>query len=221
MPVPPLPTTRASSRPATSRPHEPPAQSPRRAATPLVCRRRVHQGRPRRRYPPCPHHRPARRYHPPRPRRTPGRLARPPRRPHPPARRRPQGAEKKDPTLVPDLLILVEDVTGGDPQSGARFVRRGLETLSRELHELDHRACPATVAKLLREEDFALRVNRKRFTGPAHPDRDRQFRYLQGQLDLFRDHGWPVISVDAKKSELIGNFKNAGAIWCWYPEEVH
>ncbi|GIW56673.1 MAG: hypothetical protein KatS3mg082_3077 [Nitrospiraceae bacterium] len=76
------------------------------------------------------------------------------------------------------------------------------------------------MAKLLREEDFALHVNAKRFTGPPHPDRDRQFRYLQEQLDLFRDHGWPVLSVDAKKSELIGNFKNAGAIWCWHPEEV-
>jgi len=146
---------------------------------------------------------------------------RPPQRPHPQARRRPARAEKKDATLVPDLLILVEDVTGGDPQSGTRFVRRSLQALSRELDELGHQACPATVAKLLREEDFALRVNIKRFTGPPHPDRDRQFRCLQGQLDLFRSHGWPVISVDAKKSELIGNFKNAGAIWCWQPEEVN
>ena len=77
------------------------------------------------------------------------------------------------------------------------------------------------MARLLREEDFALHVNAKRFTGPPHPDRDRQFRYLQEQLDLFRDHGWPVVSVDAKKSELIGNFKNAGALWCWHPEEVN
>jgi hypothetical protein len=100
-------------------------------------------------------------------------------------------------------------------------VRRSLGTLSRELLELGHRACPATVAKLLREEDFAPRVNAKRFTGPPHPDRDRQFRYPQEQLDRFRDRGWPVISVDAKKSELIGDFKNAGAIWCWHPEEVN
>jgi Rhodopirellula transposase DDE domain len=116
---------------------------------------------------------------------------------------------------------LVEDVTGGDPQSGAKFVRRSLATLSRELSALDHQACPATVAKLLREEDFALRVNVKRFTGPPHPDRDRQFGYLQEQLEWFRDRGWPVVSVDAKKSELVGNFKNAGASWCWHPEEVN
>jgi len=89
------------------------------------------------------------------------------------------------------------------------------------LQNLDHSVCPATVAKLLREEDFTLRVNVKRFTGPPHPDRDRQFCYLQGQLERFRDHGWPVISVDAKKSELIGNFKNAGALWCWQAEEVN
>jgi hypothetical protein len=54
------------------------------------------------------------------------------------------------------------------------------------------------VAKLLREQDFALHVNAKRFTGPPHPDRDRQFRHLQDQLERFRDRGWPVISVDAK-----------------------
>jgi hypothetical protein len=116
---------------------------------------------------------------------------------------------------------LVEDVTGGDPQSGGRFVRRSLQTLSEELRDLDHQVCPATLAKLLRAEDFNLRVNVKRFTGPAHPDRDRQFRYLQEQLECFRDRAWPVISVDAKKSELIGNFKNAGSLWCWQAEEVN
>jgi hypothetical protein len=129
--------------------------------------------------------------------------------------------KKNDPTVVPDLLVLVEDVTGGDPQSGATFVRRSLEALSRELRARDHHVSPATVAKLLREEDFALRVNVKRFTGPPHPDRDRQFRYVQMRLDLYRDYGWPVLSVDAKKSELIGNFKNAGALWCWQAEEVN
>ena len=116
---------------------------------------------------------------------------------------------------------MVEDATGGDPQSGARFVRRSLQTLSDELSAEGHRACPATVAKLLDAEGFALRVNVKRFTGPAHPDRDSPFGYLQGQLDLFRRHGWPVISVDAKKAELVGDFKNAGAIWCWQAEEVN
>ena len=115
----------------------------------------------------------------------------------------------------------MEDVTGGDPQSGDRFVRRSLQALSDELHALDHPVCPATVAKLLREQDFNLHVNVKRFTGPAHPDRDRQFGYLQEQLEHFRDRDWPIISVDAKKTELIGNFKNAGAVWCWQPEEVN
>src|SRR5947209_6426001 len=153
MPVPVLPTSRAAPRPATARPPEPPVQPTRRAATPLVRRRRVPQGRPRRRHPAGADHRPARRYHPPRPRGTPGRLARSPRRPHPPPGRGSAGAEKKDATLVPDLLILVEDVTGGDPQSGTTFVRRSLETLSRELQALGHSVCPATVAQLLREED--------------------------------------------------------------------
>jgi hypothetical protein len=74
---------------------------------------------------------------------------------------------------------------------------------------------------LLAEEDFTLRVNAKRFTGPAHADRDRQFRYLREHLDRFRQRGWPVISVDAKKAELVGNFKNPGRVWCWHPEEVN
>jgi hypothetical protein len=89
------------------------------------------------------------------------------------------------------------------------------------LHALDHSACPATVAELLRAEDFSPRVNIKRFTGPPHPDRDRQFRYLREYREFFRARGWPVISVDAKKSELVGNFKNAGALWCWHAEEVN
>src|SRR5262245_52093067 len=136
MPVPSLPTSRAPRRPGAARPDEPPAQPPRRAAAPLVRGCRVPQGRPRRRHPAGAHHGPARRYPPPRPRGTPGRLARSPHRPHPPPRRRPAGAEKKDPTLIPDLLILVEDVTGGDPQRGTKFVRRSLEALSRELRDL-------------------------------------------------------------------------------------
>jgi hypothetical protein len=77
------------------------------------------------------------------------------------------------------------------------------------------------VAELLRAEDFSPRVNVKRFTGPPHPDRDRQFRYLQDYREFFAARGWPVISVDAKKSELIGNFKNAGALWGWHAEEVN
>ena len=95
----------------------------------------------------------------------------------------------------------------------AKLIRRSLAALSDELSLLGHGVGPTTVSRLLEEEGYALRVNVKRLTGPAHPDRDRQFCYLQEQIDRFRDAGLPVISIDAKKKELIGDFKNGGAKW--------
>jgi hypothetical protein len=86
-----------------------------------------------------------------------------------------------------------------------KFVCRSLGNLSRELAALGHRACPTTVAGLLRELGYNLRVNFKRLTGPYHPDRDRQFRYLEGLVEEFRAEGLPVLSVDTKKKELVGS----------------
>ena len=78
-----------------------------------------------------------------------------------------------------------------------------------------------TVRRLLKERDYSLKANRKRLTGPAHPDRDRQFRYLERVKQHFLAAGYPVISVDAKKKELVGNFKNPGRTWCRGAEEVN
>ena len=98
----------------------------------------------------------------------------------------------------------------------AKLLRRSLAALSAELSLLGHAAGPTTVSRLLDEEGYVLRLNVKRLTGPAHPDRDRQFRYPRGQIDRFRDAGLPVIGIDAKKKELIGDFKNGGAKrWPW------
>ncbi len=94
-----------------------------------------------------------------------------------------------------------------------KFVRRSLRQLSDELAELGHAACPTTVASWLRELGYNLRVNVKRITGPYHPERDRQFRYLEGLIDRFRDAGLPILSVDTKKKELVGNFCNGGQAW--------
>ena len=105
--------------------------------------------------------------------------------------------------------------------SQAKYVRRSLETLSAELAALGHQASPSTVAELLRPMGYHLYVNVKRFTGPAHPDRDRQFRYLEEQIERFRGNGLPIISVDTKKKELIGDFKNAGSKLGLRPEEVN
>jgi len=102
-----------------------------------------------------------------------------------------------------------------------RFVRRSLRRLSDELAALGHAACPTTVAGLLRELGYNLRVNVKRITGPDHPDRDRQFRYLEELIDRFRGRGLPVLSVDTKKKELVGDFANPGRAWVAAPDEVN
>jgi hypothetical protein len=102
-----------------------------------------------------------------------------------------------------------------------KFVRRSLRALSTDLAGLGYTACPTSVARLLRARDSSPRINLKRFTGPDHPDRDRQFRNILDWIAIFRELGLPIISVDGKKKELIGNFKNAGAAWCKEPEEVN
>jgi hypothetical protein len=119
------------------------------------------------------------------------------------------------------LTALVEDETGGDPMGDQKWVRSSLRHLSAELESLGHQASPMTVRRLLKKLEYFLKANVKRLTGPPHPDRDSQFRYIQVQKKSFLDAGSPVISVDTKKKELIGNFQNAGRSWCRDPEEVN
>ena len=116
---------------------------------------------------------------------------------------------------------MAEPATGGDPMTEDKFVRRSLRTLSDEMDALGHKVCPTTVAQMLRELGYNLRVNVKRITGPYHPDRDRQFRYLEGLTQEFRDAGLPILSVDTKKKELVGNFCNGGQTWVEAPYEVN
>jgi DDE family transposase len=116
---------------------------------------------------------------------------------------------------------LLADVTGGDPMSGDLYCRRSLRTLRDELAGLGHAASPNTVADLLRDLDFRLRVNVKRLTGPAHPDRDQQFRYIDQMRDEFAAADLPIISVDTKKKELVGQFANGGQAWVDEPIEVN
>jgi len=123
--------------------------------------------------------------------------------------------------LTEDLLDLVAPATGGDPMSATKYTRRSLRQLSAELAHLGHAACPTVVGNLLRECDYALHVNAKRFTGPPHPDRDIQFRNIEGWVERFREAGLPILSIDTKKKELIGNFANAGVSWSLQPEEVN
>jgi transposase len=131
--------------------------------------------------------------------------------------RRPGGGRKKlaeaDPGLRPALLALVDPGSRGDPESPLRWTTLSLRNLAAELTRQGHRAGQDTVAKLLKEEGFSLQGNAKTAEGARHPDRDAQFRYINAQA---RDHlaaGQPVISVDAKKKENVGSFKNGGREW--------
>lgn len=118
-----------------------------------------------------------------------------------------------DPGLRPALLALVEPDVRGDPMSPLRWTTKSTRRLAAELTGQGHRISADTVADLLREEGFSLQANAKTLEGKQHPDRDAQFRYLNEQVREHRDAGQPVISVDTKKKELVGEFKNSGREW--------
>ncbi|MFF5715245.1 ISAzo13 family transposase [Streptomyces sp. NPDC012756] len=131
--------------------------------------------------------------------------------------RRPGGGRKRvvdlDLGLRSALLALVEPDERGDPMSPLRWTVKSTRTLARELTGAGHKVSADTVAGLLREEGFSLQANAKTLEGGQHPDRDAQFCYLNEQAREHRDAGQPVISVDTKKKELVGDFKNAGRQW--------
>lgn len=116
---------------------------------------------------------------------------------------------------------MVKDEVAGDPMSERKWIRRSLRKLSDMLDKEGYAISHWTVKRLLRKEKFRLKGNNKRFTGPPHPERDRQMRYIQRVIRLFRANGHPIISVDTKKKELIGNFANAGRVWCQEAEQVN
>ena len=113
---------------------------------------------------------------------------------------------------------LVEPETGGDPEGKRKLFRSSLRSLS---DRLGGRASPKTVGRLLRNLGYSLRSNVKRLIGKPHPQRDWQYRLVQRLKGLYRRHGQPVVSVDAKKKELIGLFKNGKARWCEEAESVN
>jgi len=120
------------------------------------------------------------------------------------------------------LLEMVEPETAGDPMSEHKWMRSSLRSLSTRLHHAGYDASAPTVSRLLKKHDYALRVNAKEKDASAqHPERDTQFRYIETQKQAFRASGDPIISVDTKKKERIGNFKNAGQAWCQEAEAVN
>lgn len=118
-----------------------------------------------------------------------------------------------DPSLVQDLEALVEATTRGDPQSPLRWTCKSTRHLADELNQQGHPVKYRTVAALLHELDYSLQANRKTREGASHPDRDAQFRHINRQVLAFQQAGQPVVSVDSKKREMIGDFKNAGQEW--------
>ena len=130
--------------------------------------------------------------------------------------------EANDPTLRHDLEELLESTTRGDPQSPLLWTCPSTRNLAEELNRKGHRVGYVTVAALLHDLDYSLQANRKTKEGSSHPDRDAQFEYINRQVRAFQRRGQPVVSVDTKKKELIGDFRNAGREWHrrGHPEEV-
>ncbi len=136
----------------------------------------------------------------------------------PPGRiRRPGGgrkkAKQKDPTLVADLEKLVEPTTRGHPETCLRWTCKSVRKLAEELHRMGHQVSYPVVAELLHELDYSLQANRKTKEGGSHPDRNAQFEYIDNKVRAYHTRSQPVISVDTKKKELVGDFKNAGRQW--------
>ena len=131
--------------------------------------------------------------------------------------RRPGGGRKRsaevDPELVPALLALVRPQERGDPMSPLRWTVKSTRTLAAELTRQGHKVSADTVRDLLHEQGFSLQGNAKTIEGRQHPDRDAQFRYINEQATAYQGAGDPVISVDTKKKEQVGEYENAGRQW--------
>src|SRR5271169_1976949 len=131
--------------------------------------------------------------------------------------RRPGAGRRKlaeaDPGLVPALLALVEDSSRGDPESPLLRTTKSAKKLSGELARRGHRCSPQTAWRLLHEQGFSTQANARVTEGRRHPDRDAQFRYIAAQAAGHLAAGRPVISVDAKKKEQVGQYAQAGREW--------
>ena len=110
-----------------------------------------------------------------------------------------------------DLERLVDPVTRGDPESPLRWTCKSVRKLAEELNRLGHQTSHRMVAELLPELGYSLQANRKTLEGSSHADRDQQFQHINHHVTEFLQQQQPVISVDTKKKELLGNFKNHGA----------
>src|SRR5580700_5861840 len=117
----------------------------------------------------------------------------------------------KDPTLLVDLERLLEPATMGDPMRPLRWVSKSHDKLATALRAMGHKVSSSSIPKLLGELKYCRHSNRKTKEGGKHPDRDAQFEYINAKVESFQAEDQPVISIDAKKKELLGEFKNGGS----------
>jgi hypothetical protein len=131
--------------------------------------------------------------------------------------RRPGAGRKRltetDPTLVPALEALIDPLTRGDPESPLRWTCKSVRKLAKELRAQGHKVSPQKVSELLHDLDYSLQGTRKTREGTDHPDRNAQFEHINRQAKAFQRAGEPVVSVDTKKKELVGDFANQGREW--------
>lgn len=123
--------------------------------------------------------------------------------------------------MIQAIETLLEHDRAGCPMTGLQWTRRTTGKIAAELGRLDIEVSANTVARLLGQLGFALRVNQKKLSRVSAPDRDEQFRYIAELRERFKETGQPIISIDTKKKELIGNFKNPGQAWSRAPRAVN
>ncbi len=131
--------------------------------------------------------------------------------------------EEVEPALKKVLTRIVEENTAGDPMSLLKWTAKSTRMIAEELSRRGHPVSAVTVGRCLHDMGYSLQANVKSLEGAQHPDRDAQFRYLNTQVKAFVRSGNPVVSVDTKKKELVGAFKNGGRRWQpqGEPEAVH
>jgi Rhodopirellula transposase DDE domain len=131
--------------------------------------------------------------------------------------RRAGGGRPSIETMSPDIIgaleSLVDPVTRGDPESPLRWTSKSTRKLAAELGEQGYKVSPQKVGQLLHASGYSLQANEKKLEGTAHPDRNEQFEFINNRVEAFQSRGAPVISVDTKKKELVGDFKNGGSEW--------
>ena len=128
---------------------------------------------------------------------------------------------KKKPELEAILLDTISIHTAGEPTGEGKWLNCRLHNIQEQLQELGYQVSKPVISRLLKKHDYSLRVNAKHKSSKQHSDRDNQFKHIQIQRQKHQKAKEPVISVDTKKKELVGDFKNNGRIWCQQAEEVN